>query len=421
MIQQEIRNPARDPEQQRLENYAKLTAGPWANIQEGQEVFIKSESVNSRLVEEIRKAAFARGAREVFIKLEDKLALRQRILSETTEQLSAPDQELAALCKRIADNRGAFIRVEGPAKPGIFSDLDPQKCNALDEAQGKDFEPLRRIVMSGQTNRCVIAEATPGWAKHIFPELPEDIAYERLKAAISQACFLDREDPLKAFLDQSNQLEEKREILKSLDLRRLRFEGEGTDLLVGLTELAVWLGGVKQTTGGLSFFANVPIGEIFTTPDLRLTEGRVRITLPSFLSDTLVTDAWFEFTNGQVTNFGASKGREIIEQFLNREPANRYLGEIALVSMDSPLAMLEIVFQSVLLDEKARSHFALGKGYLTNIRDGYKLSAEEQSRWGINDSKSHHDFMISDAGTRVTGITARGDAVVLLENGLWAI
>ena len=65
----------------------------------------------------------------------------------------------------------------------------------------------------------------------------------------------------------------------------LHFEGQGTDLVVGLFRGAEWQAARDETVDGIVHMANLPSEEVLTTPDPERTEGVVRSTRPLVLGD----------------------------------------------------------------------------------------------------------------------------------------
>ncbi|MBX7137968.1 MAG: aminopeptidase [Oligoflexia bacterium] len=408
------------PERLSFETYARLTAGLWTNIQPGQKVAVRCDKIHAPLAEAIREAALKRGAADVQLLLVDPEADRDEIASRSIDDLRTAPEDLSRISADLAESRGAYIRIVGDSNPRGFEDLDPKKVEAFESGRAKAFLALSDVIMKGLTNRCVIAAPTPGWAKMVFPELEPQVAFAKLDHAIRQICYLDAEDPEGAFTAQADRLEEQRDWLQGLNLKALRFTGPGTDLTVGLSERALWLGGRKRTPSGIVFYANVPIGEIFTTPDWRYVEGIVRMALPTIIGSKLVDGVELAYQGGELTGQRARVGAEMLKGLLSRDIFAGRLGEVALVSMDSPLAQLGIVFNEILMDEKARCHIATGRPYLSNIIGGATLSEGEKEQLGVNNTKClvHHDFMISDENTMAVGITREGTEVPILERGL---
>ena len=86
---------------------------------------------------------------------------------------------------------------------------------------------------------------------------------------ITDACFLDEEDPIARWREVAAQIGDYVERLNSLPIERLHVEGEDVDLHITLGERRQWVGGSGR---------NIPSFEIFTSPDWRGTEGWIPLT-----------------------------------------------------------------------------------------------------------------------------------------------
>src|SRR5207244_3038437 len=78
---------------------------------------------------------------------------------------------------------------------------------------------------------------------------------------------LDDSDPPGAWRDRSATLERVSERLNNRRFDQLHFEGDDTDLTVGLLPTSRWTGGGDVTVDGISFLPNLPTEEVFTAPD----------------------------------------------------------------------------------------------------------------------------------------------------------
>lgn len=412
------------------EVYARLTAGLWTNISPGQDVLVTGDICHIPLMERIREAALERGASEVLVVPRNFEADRQLLKrSGDASEYAGHFAELAGAASRVAVGKGCFIRVEGRAEPDSFEGLDGARLNALESARAMAVRPIQDLVMRGEIKRCVLAAPTAGWAAKIFPDLPPADAYRKLEQIICSSCHITAENPEQSFLAENEQLEHIRERLRALQITRLRFLDEemGTDLEVGLTERSKWLGGVKFTPSGEPFFANVPIGELFTTADFRTVNGTVAATMPGKFSGVTVRDIALRFVNGEVTDYDCEPGKKAVLDAFFADPRLRRIGEIALASVASALGQNNCFFDSILLDEKMRCHLALGEAYLTCIEDSVGLTREAQTNPGIYETlginypaAKHVDIMISRASTRVWGIPKSGAPQLLVESGRWA-
>ena len=102
---------------------------------------------------------------------------------------------------------------------------------------------------------------------------------------------------------------------------------------------------------------------------------------------------------------------------LDTDDGSRSLGEVALISYDSPISNSNILFYNTLFDENASCHLALGKCYPTNVKGGSDMTSEELHKLGGNDSMIHVDFMFGSRDMSVTGTTYDDKEVVVFADG----
>jgi hypothetical protein len=128
----------------------------------------------------------------------------------------------------------------------------------------------------------------------------------------------------------------------------------------------------------------------------------VRTSKPGYPLQRELLNAWFRFEQGQVVEWRADKGQEVLDE-LFQIPGARQLGEVALVDVRSPINQSGLIFHNTLFDENAVCHVAFGRAYPEGIQGGSQLSAEELDALGLNSSETHIDLMIgteTDAGDR---------------------
>ena len=202
--------------------------------------------------------------------------------------------------------------------------------------------------------------------------------------------------------------------LDELRLDRVRFEGPGTDLTIGLLPSSTWLAAKFRTKGGVEHQPNIPTEEVFTTPDPERVDGEVTSTKPLFTSGTTVTGLKIRFEGGRAVHVDAEQGGEVVQGMVTADAGAARLGEVALVDRDGRIGPLGTVFYDTLLDENAASHIALGHGYVAGVRDPADAPR-------ANKSVIHTDFMIGSNEVAVTGFLANGDEVPLLRDGKWQI
>jgi len=203
--------------------------------------------------------------------------------------------------------------------------------------------------------------------------------------------------------------------------RELRFSGPGTELRIALSPDSVWLGGGDATPDGKPFMPNIPTEEVFTTPDFRGTEGRASLTRPVRIHGTIVEGGTLEFKNGVVVSSSARKGADALAAYIETDAGSHRLGEVALVDASSPIWKSGLVFDSMLLDENAACHIALGAGYDPAFKGVDGLSEDQKERRGFNVSVGHEDVMIGSDEVSVVGVDASGKETTVIRRGSFAI
>jgi aminopeptidase len=266
----------------------------------------------------------------------------------------------------------------------------------------------------------VAAGATTGWAKKLFPELSDDEALEKLWDILFAICRVDNPNYLDLWKAHNANLHRRAKALSELGVERLHFTGPGTDLVVGLSNAAIFKGGTDASPSGVSFEPNIPTEECFTTPDYRMTEGRVSATRPVYINGKLVEGLTMTFKEGEIVDFSAEAGAATFEEYISSDEGARRLGEVALVGIDSPIYQSGLVFQEILLDENAACHIAIGSAYKFCLKDGERLDEDELRSLGCNESCVHCDIMISSEEVSVAATGFDGSEYPVLVNGQWA-
>jgi aminopeptidase len=205
-------------------------------------------------------------------------------------------------------------------------------------------------------------------------------------ALVERALFLDRDDPVAAWVALRAQQE--RLIARLAGASELRIEAEGTDLRLGVAG-RTWVNSDGRR--------NMPSGEVFTGPVEDSAEGRIRFTIPSSPRGVAVEGIELEFRAGQVVSARADRGDDYLRETLATDAGASRLGEIGIgtnVGIDRPVG-------AILFDEKIAGtvHLAVGRSY--------------PETGGTNESAVHWD-MICDlrAGGRLSA-----DGVTVLHNG----
>ena len=149
-------------------------------------------------------------------------------------------------------------------------------------------------------------------------------------------------------------------------------------------------------------------------------EGIVYATKPLSYQGQLIEDFSVRFENGRAVEVKAGKNQALLEQMISMDEGAAYLGECALVPVDSPISESGLLFYNTLFDENAACHLALGMGFADTIRGFEDKTLEECRALGINDSMIHVDFMIGYEGLDIDAVTRDGSVVPVFRGGNWA-
>lgn len=409
----------------RLDHYAEILVRHGAGLREGQDVYVHAEVAHRELALRVAEAAYDAGAAHVDLHFVDPRAIEQMIRRSRLERLETYHTDETAWLNQALLSHGALISLRG--------DEDPRLLPALAESHAERHAVYTRgashkgkAFSNHGVNRSlcpwvVAGGATPGWAAVVFPDLDPDEAVGRLWDCIFRFTSADRDDAVEQLAAKDRVLHGRRALLDDLAVRELHVAGPGTDLRIGLSSKARWLGGSKTTAGGQSFNANVPSEENFTTPDRTKTEGTLRATMPfRTKSGVLVEDLEMRFESGRLVEFEAGRGADGFRRWIDTDEGARYLGEVALVGGDSPIARSGLFFEHTLFDENAWPHVALGQAYSTALRGGEELGRAELDKLGANSSAIHTDIMFGSPEVTITATEcSRDEPVVLIDRGRW--
>jgi aminopeptidase len=390
---------------------AELVVRFGANVQPGQIVALSSEPGKEPVARAVAEVAYEQGAQFVDLRVFDLHLKRARALHAHPDTLDFVPPWYGDQMRAYGDHRCAVISLTGPVEPHLMEGVD----HAL---LGRDMLPRVResieVVNARTTNWTVAPCPTPGWAELVYADLDPAAAEDRLWREIAHVCRLDTTDPVAAWDQRMNKLTEVAAKLDSLHLVRLRFEGPGTDLTIGLLPTSSWQCARITTVDGIVHAPNLPTEEVFTTPDPEIAQGVVTSTKPLFVSGAMITGLRVRFEDGRAVEIDADRGAETLRALAQRDPGASRLGEVALVDRESRIGSLGTVFFDTLLDENAASHIALGQGLSFAVD-------EEQDRARVNVSELHIDFMVGSDEVTVSGIRTDGHEVMLLSGGAWQI
>ena len=401
-----------------LRNYAKLIARMGVNIQKGQDVIIYCELDQPRFVEMLVDECYKAGAGRVRVEFGHQPLYKLNVRHRSVTSLAKVEEWEKVRLQHYVDTLPASITLIS-ADPDGLKGINQAKVAKADQKSWPIYKPYFDA-MENKYQWCIAAVPGAAWAKKVFPGLPKGRAIEKLWEAI---LFTSRatEDPIAAWEAHNKDLHDRCVFLNNLGIAELRYRGDnGTNLTVGLIPEGTFTGGVDTTIGGVPFDANIPSEECYTSPMRGKAEGIVYATKPLSYNGQLIENFWVRFENGKAVEVHAEKNQALLEQMISMDEGAAYLGECALVPVNSPISESGILFYETLFDENAACHLALGMGFTNTIRGFENKTVDECREMGINDSMEHNDFMIGYEGLDIDAVTRDGKTVPIFRRGKWA-
>ena len=400
------------------EKLARLAVRKGVNVQKDQPLVIRASVRDYAFVRLVVKEAYEAGAKSVSVNWADQEISKMGFTYESEETLAEIPDWIHEQTKSRQEAGSCFLSIISD-KPGAMADVDPKKLGAYQRAYYQKMGDLQAYTMNNIGQWCVIGIPSMEWAKVVFPELPEEEAFEKLGDAIFSVTRVGEDnDPVADWDAHDAELIGHAEKLNAYNFKELHFTSElGTDVTVGLVQDHIWVGGGCFTPNGVYFDPNMPTEECFCMPEKTAVNGKVVASKPLSYNGKVIENFWFRFENGKVVEFGAEKEEEALKHLLEFDEGSSYLGEVALVPYDSPISQSGILFFNTLYDENAACHLALGRPYPENLKGGIEMSEEELAAHGANSSLQHEDFMFGTKEMQIDGICYDGTVVPVFRNG----
>ncbi len=398
-------------------NYARLILLRGVNLRENEELVINAPVSAADFVRVlVREAYRAFKSGPVHVNWQDPHLNRIMFGFAKDDVLEdVPDYVLKRM-ENLIERKAAFLTIS-TSFPDLMKGIDQQRIQKANKAKAPKMRPYQEKIVR---NLKWSVAAWPGneWAQKVYPDLEESDALMQLHEALITIMRLDEENPIKAWTDHLNELERRRKKLNDARFKRLLYKSGETDLRVELPEEHVWISGA-QKRGGDVFLPNMPTEEVFTAPLKTGVNGTLKVTKPLNIRGTLIEPFTMQLKYGEIVNV-ESEHKETLEKIMAMDEGAKFLGEVALVPKESPIAALDTVFFHTLIDENASSHFAIGNAYPMSVKSKGGTPKEIAEKYNINRSVLHIDFMVGSDDLEITGVDNEGNETVVFENGTWS-
>src|SRR5579871_6785712 len=310
------RNPAAPIDPVKLDRLAEVAVKVGLRLERGQDLLVTAPTVALPLVRRVAEHAYKAGAGLVTPILSDEAITLLRYRFGPDESFDRAASWLyEGMSKAFGANTARLAIVAD--NPMLLSGEDPAKVARANKANSIAYKPALERIVNFDINWNIISYPSPSWAKLVFPEDEEDVAVEKLAAAIFSASRVDRDDAVAAWQAHNEILRGRREWLNGQRFGALHFSGPGTDLTVGLADGHEWQGGGSTAKNGITCNANIPTEEVFTTPHARRVDGHVVSTKPLSYQGSLIENIAVRFEEGRIVEAKASRGEEVLNKVLD--------------------------------------------------------------------------------------------------------
>ena len=406
-----------------VKEFAELAVINGVNVQKGQPLIINAPVEAYELVRECVKVAYKQGSSKVTVNYLDDIKSRLDYENVETDVLKeVPDWQIKRKEYEI-DKKSCYLHIIGE-DPDLLNGIDAEKIKESSLARMKAMQPYQYYTMNNIGQWSIIAYPNLAWAKKVFPDKDDDEAMLALWNAILYTSRVELGKTLANWEKHNEEIHNHSKIMNEYNFKSLHFKNSsGTDLTVGLIKDHIWEGGYDTAKGDfkVAFNPNIPTEELFTMPDRYHIDGKVVSTKPLSYNGTIISRFELTFKDGQIVDYDADDNKDILKNLIEMDKGTKSLGEVALISHDSPISNSGILFYETLFDENASCHLAIGACYPTNVKGGTELSRDELYELGGNDSMEHVDFMFGSSDMSIIGIGYDDKEVEVFKDGNFII
>jgi len=363
------------------EKLAKLAINHAVNVKKGERICITGPALAKELFQAMYIETIKAGGHPLLlVGIEGIQELRYKYSSE--EQLLYVDP----IQKNLIKEFDSYIVIAGDYNTRKMSLVDPKLISKVQgsPASREIWEILMKRIGTKELKYLVLPFPCNSLAQEANMDL---LSYFEF---IKKALFLDKDDPVKNWIEVEEKQEEICRFLNKVD--NIKIIGDDTELTISVKG-RTWLNDCGHF--------NLPAGEIFTGPVEDSVNGHIRFTYPGIYQGKEIENIFLEFKDGKVVKASADKGEELLKEILKIENAD-ILGEFAIGTNYG----ISNFTKNMLFDEKMGGtiHCALGSGI---------EEAGSKNKCGI-----HWDILkdMSLPGSKILA-----DNKVIYEEGKWKI
>ncbi len=396
--------------------YAKFLLTRCLSMNVGEPLLLSYSVEQKVFVDIVKEEAKKLGITEIYDVEYDGKKTRDILMKSSLEEIEQEPYFNRKVIKDVYDKGGSLLSLTSYSKSKL-DDVSLEKKTLMNKIKVDTQEDAVNARGIYKYPWCIAAVSTKEWADKLNLNSEEE-----LWNIIFKCTLIDKEDPVKAWDEKIKTNTERRNLLNELKLSKLKYKNSlGTDLEIGLPKDVIWWGAAKKSyNGAKDLIVNMPTEEVYTTPNRNEVNGTVCSSKPLVVKGKIINEFKLTFKNGKVEKVWASNDDEKLLELIEEFDGMNFLGECAFVDYDSPISKTNMIFNSILIDENASCHLALGRGFPKCIPDGEDMSDEKLLENGINRSKNHVDFMVGTKDLSVIGTDIYGNEVLIFVDGNFA-
>ena len=324
----------------RIDRLAKMLVHYSTDVQPGQRVLIHGEWGGEPLLAAVFRECLASGAYPFVVPYPSDYF-------DSVFRYGKPEQfpYLIEPFRNLVATYDVRIRILGEENTREASQFNPEVVSKFYAESGKMTNLMLEREAKGEMKWVLSLFPTQAYAQDAGMSLVdyEDFVY--------RACMPDEKDPVGYWKQVAARQEKAIEWLKGK--QDVHVTAPGTDLKLSIED---------RPFINCACQANVPDGEIFTSPVETSVNGFVHFSYPTLYEGFEVTGVRLEFKDGRVVKASADKGEEFLLKKLDTDAGSRTLGEFAIGTNEG----IDRFTGQILFDEKIGGsfHLAVGNGYL---------------------------------------------------------
>ncbi len=348
--------------------YANLLVNYCLELKKDDKLYVVSSYLAEPLLQELQKEALKAGANVVF---DTSFSEQGKIFYDYAEQNQL---EYVNPMKQIAmETFDAYLNIISPFNLKETQNIDSEKRAIVQKASKGVSKTYMQRTGSGDMRRSLCVFPTQAAAQEASMSLKE---YQDF---VFNACNLLQEDPKQAWLKTR---EFQQRIVDYLNQREhIVYKNDKVDISFS-TKGRTWINSDGR--------ANMPSGEVYTSPVEDSVNGYIKYTFPSIYMGTEVEEVELYVENGQINKWDAKRGKEFLDKIFAID-GTRVFGEAAIGTNKQ----IQQMTKNILFDEKIGGtvHMAIGQSYyqaggknessvhwdmITDMRDGGEIYADDE-------------------------------------------